>query len=333
MKAVYDFIFSPIQIGSVQLPHRLIQGPLAGYSCAPFRVITNRYGEPAFCSTEMISSKDLVCRNPNPTRFLWRDPSESILSYQLSGNDPQVLAHACEIVSRAGADIIDLNCGCPVKKIRSKSIGSKLLAQPEMIYDAVRAMKAHTDAAITVKMRVGEPKHDSDDRAVAQAAQAAGADALTVHGRHWTERYDVPCRLSAIRQVVEAVSIPVFANGDVEDTQSLIQTVQATNCAGVMIARASVGEPWLFKRIRAELQGISFQEPTIETRAKVFLEHIQGLATLENEKLAVLQSRKLAKYYSRYWPDRKAFVLQVQQATQLQTVIDLSHQSASIVQI
>lgn len=307
-------LLQPISLGPITLPNRIVQGPLAGYSCAPFRAITARIGEPGYCTTEMISAADLFHRNPKPHRYIWRDPEEQIVSYQLAGNKPEYLADAARIMHEAGADMIDLNCGCPVKKIRSKKSGSKLLQDPEHLYTLVRALREAFPGALSVKIRVGEPKHDSDDLAVAQAAVAGGADLLIVHGRHWTERYDVDCRYAPIAKLVQAVDIPVFANGDVDSPESALHALEQSQAAGLMIARASVGDPWLFQRIAHHLAGQPFTEPSRAEIGMTLLEHIQRLMALENEKLAILQSRKLAKYYARTLENRSEFVINMQQA-------------------
>ncbi len=321
-----ETLFTPLTLGPLTLRNRLVQGPLAGYSCAPFRVITERIGAPGFCSTEMISAKDLVHRKDKPKRYCWRDPQEHCVSYQLAANDCDLLARATAIVTEAGADIVDLNCGCPVKKIRGKGTGSKLLHDPELLYQLVKVMKANTDAAVSVKIRVGEPVFDSNDIEVAKAVESAGAHLLSIHGRHWTERYDVACRQSAIAKIVKSVAIPVFANGDARDPESVETLLQTTRCAGVMIARASVGDPWLFQRIRAASQNKTLPFPTVAQISAVFIEHIQRLLALENEKLAILQARKLAKYYSKYFPNRTQFVTRAQEVTSYEAILDCIHQ-------
>lgn len=311
-----------IRIGKLTLASNLVQGPLAGYSTAPFRVLTTRLSQPGFCATEMISAKDLVHRPKPSARYIYRSPEERVLSYQLSGNDPDELGRACVIVSKLGADLIDLNAGCPVNKIRSKACGSALLETPDRIYELIRAMKNHTDAQVTLKMRVAGPAADPQDLAVADAAEQAGADLLTVHGRHWTEKYDQPCRIDSIAAIKQQVSIPVFANGDVKDAQSLKHLLQQTQCDGVMIARSSVGRPWLFAAIRAQLNGLPFTPPSTEEIGALFWEHIQGLIALDGETQALLNARKFAKYYAQDLPTVTEFVAQFQS---LQRLSDLAH--------
>lgn len=310
---------NPIQLGSLTLHSNLVQGPLAGYSCAPFRDITHRYGQPGFCATEMISAHDLVSRPNQPKRYIWRSPNEGKLCFQLSANKSEMLARATAMIADQ-ADVIDLNCGCPVKKIRSKGAGSKLLADPEKIYQLVQAMKQNSDCPISIKIRIAGQYDDQIDRAVIDAAQSAGVDFITVHGRHWRERYDVPCQYEAIKNIVDFASVPIFANGDIEDAESLKRCFAQTGCSGFMVARASVGQPWLFAKITAQLNNQSFQEPTLTERGEILRQHIRGLISLENEKLAILQSRKLAKYYARQMSGRAEFVTKMQGATTLAQV-------------
>jgi len=297
-----------VRVGNITLASNLVQGPLAGYSCAPFRALTTRFGQPGFCTTEMISAKDLVHRRTPLKRYTWRDPTEGLLSYQLSGNDPDDLGRASAIVSELGADIIDLNAGCPVNKIRSKGCGSSLLANPEQLYTLVKAIKNNTGACVSIKIRVEGNQHDHNDAAVADAIQQGGADFVTVHGRHWTENYEAPCRIESIAAIKKHLQIPVFANGDVCDGASLERLLTQSGCDGVMIARASVGQPWLFQQLRAELSHNPYSPPSIEEVGTNFWEHIEGLIALENEKIALLEARKFAKYYARHLPQAAEFI-------------------------
>lgn len=305
-------LIQPLQLGQLKLPSNIIQGPLAGYSCAPFRILTHKYGNPAFCATEMISAKDLIHRNPKPKRYLGKDPREGLLCYQLSGNDPKFLAEATALVSEHGADLIDLNCGCPVSKIRAKHAGSKLLTTPEKIYDLVKAMKANTEAVVSIKIRVSGDVADHNDQMVVDAAEQAGVDYIIVHGRHWSERYDVPCRYDAIRDIVQYAKVPIIANGDVADYPSLKQIFETTQCAGVMIARASVGRPWLFQQLYAAENNLLFQEPSATEVGAIFQEHLRDLIALETELFAVLQARKFAKYYAHNLPNKLEFTIAMQ---------------------
>lgn len=316
-------MIKPLKLKHLNLPSNLVQGPLAGYSTAPFRALTHRYGKPGYAVTEMISAKDLVCRNPNPKRYLYKHPEEGFLGYQLACDDPEYMKRAIDIIRPYNPEMLDLNCGCPVKKIRHKGLGSKLLVTPEKIHALVLAMKEASDAVVSVKIRVDAGRGEQDNLAIVDAAESAGVDFLIVHGRHWQERYDIPCRLEEIKAVKDYASVPVLANGDAEDYISAKQLFDETGCDGIMVARASVGQPWLFQEIEAGFRGETFVPPSLPERGEIFIEHIELLAALENEKTAVLQSRKFAKYYARGIEDRIEFTQKCHQVSQLSELKEL----------
>lgn len=290
-----------LNIGTLSFDSPLIQAPLAGVSASPFRGLIQHFGGCAYTCTEMISAKALSTQPLKyQTRFLHRASNEGPVCYQLSGNDPCDIAKATRIVTEHGADLIDLNCGCPKPKIRSKGCGSKQLEDLVTLSNVVRAVRENTDKPITVKIRL--PHHDEPCylNPLINMIQNEGVDALVVHGRSWKEDYDKAVDLERIATVVNQSSLPIIANGDAKDADSVKTIFEKTGCAGVMIARASVGQPWLFQQILSEINGHAFTVPSIERRGELFLEHLNGLATLLNaEKPALLQMRKLAKYYAR----------------------------------
>lgn len=293
----------------------LHQAPLAGYSCAPLRVLAEQWGQPDYCYTEMLSAHHLTHSPTIAKRFWFKDPREGRLIFQLSGTDPLDLAKATERVLAWGADGIDLNCGCPVAKIRKKGAGSKLLEDPNKLKQLVHAIQNVSPVPVSIKIRVDGDMPTRYSLAAALAAQEAGVSWITIHGRHWTDDYDVPCRREQIAEIAEALTIPVIANGDAKDTDSVRQLLAQTGAQGVMIARASVGQPWLFAQIRAELAGKTYTPPPLTAIGQLFLQHLQGLIELEGEKNAVLQSRKLIKYYARPLPHRMELVMAAQQIT------------------
>ena len=290
-----------LTLGNRTFPVNLIQGPLAGISAAPFRRLTWEQGRPAFSCTEMISCKTLIYQTTHThRRFVWKDPAEGPVCFQLSGHDPQELGLATRIVTDCGADLIDLNCGCPVKKIRSKGAGSRLLANPGELYHLIRAMKQNTTLPVSVKIRVDGHSTEKLNAEVARVVCEAGADFLVVHGRHWTDDYTTPCHYEDIQFFVENSAIPVIGNGDVSDAASL-KRLFATGCAGVMISRAGVGQPWLMQKLIADLTGLPFKHPTSFEVEQFFRQHVRELAALLNsEKRALLEARQFVKYYAHH---------------------------------
>lgn len=285
-------INSPWSIGSLQLPHRLIQGPLAGYSCAPFRELFYQFRPPAYCVTEMCSAVDVLKKHGTQSRYLYRGTREKTLAYQLSGNDKSVLADAALIVQNLGADLIDLNCGCPKTKIRQKGAGSALLEQPEQLITIIKAIRAQISIPLTVKIRIQGTDQDLN---LAQQIEAAGADALIVHGRRWTDDYDIPCNWQQIAKIKKHCNIPIIANGDIFNFTDLNKALDLSGCDGFMIARAGCGRPWLYQELLEQRK----IEKHLEEKINLFMYHLQGLATLEDEFKAVLQSRSLVRYYFR----------------------------------
>lgn len=285
----------------------LVQGPLAGVSCAPFRERVWEYSTPAFCTTEMISSKTLIHSPRSHKRFVYKAPTEGPLCFQLSANNPDELALATRMVTDSGADLVDLNCGCPVKKIRSKGAGSSLLSRPAEIYQLIRAMKNNTDKPVSVKIRVDARSKDRFNQDIANAINDAEPDFVTVHGRHWSEGYDVDCAYDDIRFFVENLNVPVIGNGDVACIDSL-KRMLATGCAGAMIARAGVGQPWLIQQLQTELKDEVYIPPNLGEIAAILWRHLEGLCELlQSEKFAILQMRAMVKYYARTLPDKTAF--------------------------
>ena len=301
-------MIEPLKIGNKTFPVNLIQGPLAGISCAPFRLLTWQHGQPAFSCTEMISCKTLLYQEKRAQqRFINKDPAEGPVCFQLASSDPTELAEAVKRVTDDGADLIDLNCGCPVKKIRSKGSGSRLLSDATKLYRLIVAMKENTAVPISIKIRVEGGSKEIFNKEIANVVKDAGVDFLVVHGRHWSERYETPCHYDDIQFFVDALTIPVIGNGDVRCVDSL-KKMFSTGCAGVMISRAGVGQPWLIKKLMAEMQQKAFVMPTLQERCALFFQHVMQLsALLASEKFALLQARGFAKYYTRDFENRNEF--------------------------
>lgn len=287
---MHTIINSPLQIGSLTLPHRLIQGPLAGYSCAPFRELFYKYIPPAYCVTEMSSAIDILNKHSPQSRYIYRSPDERLLSYQISGTDPLIMAQAARRLEAHGADLIDVNCGCPKTKIRKKGAGSALLEEPEKLVAIIHKIRESISLPLTVKIRI---QGNEQDVHLAQQIEQAGANALIVHGRRWTDDYDIQCNLNQIAEIKKNLQIPVIANGDISTVSSLNHAMDISGCDGFMIARAGSGRPWLYQ----ELLEQRTLEISDEEKKALFMAHLEGLNTLENEYKAILQSKSLIRYY------------------------------------
>lgn len=301
-------MIKPLTLGNKTFPVNLIQGPLAGISCAPFRELTWKHSAPAFSCTEMMSCKTLLHQKPfSYRRFVSKSSHEGPVCFQLASNNPLELAEAVKIVTDQGADLIDLNCGCPVKKIRSKGAGSSLLMQPQKLYQLITAMKKNTHLPVSIKIRVEGNSQDKFHDEIIKVVTDAGLDFLIVHGRHWTEHYETPCNHDHIKYFVNNLKIPVIGNGDIACIHSL-KKMLATGCAGAMVGRAGVGQPWLIGQLKAEIQQQTFVIPTSQQIGAMFIHHVEQLILLlDSEKFALIQARKFAKYYARHLSTRIEF--------------------------
>lgn len=320
-----ETLIKPLQIGNIIFPVNIIQGPLAGVSCAPFRLLTWRYGQPAFSYTEMISCKTIL-HQPRLAyrRYINISEGEGPVCFQLASNDPSELAEATKRVTDYGATLIDLNCGCPTKKIRRKGIGSSLLSDSQKLYSLIKSMKQNTSVPISIKIRVQGNSNENFNMDIANVIKDAGADFLTVHGRHWTEGYETMCNYNQIQFFVEQLTIPVIGNGDIACFNTLKKMLD-TGCAGVMVSRAGVGQPWLIRKLIAEMKQESFVFPSFQEIGNMFVEHITQLTVLlDNEKNAILQARKLAKYYARNLEKRKEFCAAINECMDLQSLKNIS---------
>ena len=289
---MHTFLNTPLKIGNLTLNNRLIQGPLAGFSCAPFRALFYQFKPPAYCVSEMLSAHDVVHKHSLQSRYLLRAPEETTLCYQIAGNDAEIMTKAAIRLEALGADLIDINCGCPKAKIRKKGAGSALREAPETLQTIVYQIKKAIRCPLTVKIRL---HGEASDLQLIKRLEDAGADALIVHGRRWQDGYDIPPDFQQIAMLKQHTTLPVIVNGDIHDTESAQSAWQRTRCDGIMISRAGTGSPWLYESL-LKASDISMN---MHQRITLFMTHLQGLAALESEYQAVLQSKTLVRYYFR----------------------------------
>jgi tRNA-dihydrouridine synthase B len=266
----------------------------------------------------MLSCKTLLYQSQGSyERYIQKDSAEGPVCFQLSSSDANELGTAVKKVTDLGADLIDLNCGCPVNKIRKRGAGSSLLMTPTKLFNLITAMKQNTHVPVSIKIRIDGKSNDAFNSEIVKVVEESGVDFLIVHGRHWTEHYETPCNYDQIQYFVDNLTIPVIGNGDIACVSSL-KNMLATGCAGVMIGRAGVGQPWLIAKLIAEFQGQEFTPPSNQEVGNLFLEHVVDLIELlGNEKFAVLQARKLAKYYARSLTTKNEFCVQVNNCVSL----------------
>lgn len=275
----------------------VVLSPMAAVTNPPFRLLCRELGA-GMVVTEMINARLLVQNGPEECKWLDLRPEEHPVGVQLYGNDPETLAAATKIVEQEGANAVDLNMGCPMKKVTSNGCGAALLEDPGRVHEIFSAMSEAVNIPVTGKMRAGW--EESCAVSVAVEMERAGAAGLTIHGRTRSEGYDGHADLDVIRELVEAVSIPVIGNGDVRDHISARRMFSITGCAAVMVARGALGNPWVFAEIAADLAGEEIPaRPSPEQKAALIGRHIDLYVATFGEKLATLELRKHLLWYFR----------------------------------
>ena len=288
-----------LKIGNITLPHRAVFGPMAGFTDAPCRRLMAQHGA-GFTVSEMVSSRALVYHDHKTVSLLKAEPNGAPYGVQIFGEVPQIMGEAAAAIEEYEFDFLDINMGCPAPKIVSGGAGSKLMQDPELCGRMVAAARGALgpDKPLTVKMRIGWDAEQLTGVAVARQCEANGADLIAVHGRTREQMYIPPIDVDAITEIRKAVGIPVLANGDITTAEDAKQILDQTGCAGVMIGRGALGDPWLFERINAVLTGQPEPgEPSLNARMSALRAQIYEMCEEKGEWTAMPQARGQAMHY------------------------------------
>lgn len=298
-----------LQIGSLYLPSRIIQSPLAACSDLPFRLIARERGL-EFCFLEMVSAQSLTRENEKTRRMLASTPEDRPLGAQLIGCDPGMMAEAAAILERMGFDLIDLNLGCPVKKVVSNGEGAALLKEPDKAEKIFRAVRGSVKKLpVTVKMRAGFADATGDEAVeIARRAEASGLAAVTVHGRTQAQQYAGKADWGAVAKVKRSVNIPVIGNGDVLTPSDARRLLDKSGCDGIMIGRGGLGNPWIYRNLDGALDGQSSADyvPSIVERKATVLRHFALERLHLGDRQAALNMRRITVWYTQGLPHNKA---------------------------
>ena len=291
-----------MRIGNLILSGRVLCAPMAGISTPPYRALARRFGA-AVVYTEMVSSHGLAYNSKKTRELLDFGEDQRPLGVQLFGADPEIMRRAAEIVTLLRPDLIDLNFGCPVKKVVRKNGGAAVLKDLGLTRELVAATLSATDIPVTVKLRSGWDETTKIFAEAGKICEEAGASAITLHARTRSGLFEGHACWDDIRRLKETVSIPVIGNGDVRSGEDAARMLETTGCDAVMIGRAAVGYPWIFREVNGYLEtGVSPQVPTLEEKTAVILEHARALIKMIGEPRAMLQMRRHVAWYTRGWP-------------------------------
>lgn len=283
-----------------------VLAPMAGVTDKAMRLICRRYGV-GLEVTEMVSAKALHYNNKKSYELFDLIDEEEPIAVQLFGSEPDIMAEGARLAVAHGAKMIDVNMGCPVPKVANHGEGSGLLRTPETAFAIIRAMRDAVDVPLSAKIRIGWEERDPHIADFARGLEAAGCDFLAVHGRTRSQYYSGDADWSAIAEVVNAVQIPVLANGDVVDAASARAILDTTGAAGVMVGRGALGRPWLFAELLADWQGKPLpEEPSISERARVMLDHAALACRYKGERIAMQEMRKQIGWYVKGLPHAAA---------------------------
>lgn len=287
-------------IGNMEIPGRLVLGPMAGVTDSAFRSICRDMG----CSllyTEMVSAKGLYYDNKKTEDLLETGEKERPIALQLFGSEPELMGDMAEKLRDRPFDIIDVNMGCPVPKVVGNGEGSYLMNKPELAGRIVEALVKKAGKPVTVKIRKGFEHENAAE--IAHIAQESGASAVAVHGRLRSEYYSGHADWECIRRVKEAVSIPVIGSGDVTNPQECAAMLRMTGCDGVMIARAARGNPWIFRACKAYLEtGELLPAPSVCEVKQTVLSHAEAMIRSKGEFIAMQEMRKHVAWYFQGYP-------------------------------
>lgn len=287
-----------VNIADVKLDGRLSLAPMAGVTDFAFRRVCRELGA-AMTTTEMVSAKALVYRDEKTRSLLYMPEREHPGAVQIFGHEPEVMAEAAPMALEiSGAEIIDINMGCPVGKIVKSGDGSALMRQPELAGEIIARVKKAVDRPVTVKFRKGWDNGSVNAVEFALVCQQAGADAIAVHGRTRAQMYSGRADWDIIKEVKKAVSIPVIANGDIFEPEDAAHILRYTGCDMAMIGRGCFGNPWLFERANAVLAGLEAPPlPPLAQRMELAFGQIKELSQYAGERIACLEARHQLPWY------------------------------------
>ena len=293
------------------LKGKVILAPMAGYTNIAYRKIAKEFGA-SLVYSEMVSAKGLIYENDKTLEYLNTIPEERPLAIQIFGGNTEEMVKAAKIVLATGnADILDINMGCPVKKVLKQDAGSALLKEPDKVYEMVKRIVEVSDIPVSVKIRAGWDHYSINCVEVAKKIEEAGASLIAIHGRTKSDLYSGHVNLDYIKMVKDAVTIPVIGNGDIKTVDDAVRMIEYTGVDAVMVGRATLGNPWFIQELSNYFNGVENYkvEPTRQEKIKMIKYHFEELKKIKDEHIAILEIRSLAAWYVKNLRNVKRFKL------------------------
>ena len=296
-----------IQLGPYNLDNRLILAPMAGVTDRPFRILCKRLGA-GMAVSEMLTSDKRLWNSVKSSLRMNYEGEPGLRAVQIAGGDPEMMAEAAQLCVARGAQVIDINMGCPAKKVCNKAAGSALLKDESLVESILTAVTNAVNVPVTLKTRIGWAKNQKNGVRIAQIAETSGITALSIHGRTRACGYTGEVDYQTIAKIKQAVSIPVFANGDIDSPQKAGLVLELTQADGLLIGRAAQGRPWIFNEINHYLEtGELLMPPQGKYIEALLLEHLHALHEFYGDFMGVRIARKHVGWYIKTQPDSDQF--------------------------
>ena len=311
------------KIGNVEIKGKLILGPMAGVTDLPFRMLCKEQGADLIY-TEMVSAKGIMYNNKNTIPLLEVKEEERPVALQLFGNDPKILSEMAKKIEHRNFDILDINMGCPVPKVVNNGEGSALMDDPKLIGKIVKEVSTSIKKPVTIKIRKCFKEDKINAVEVAKIAEANGAAAIAVHPRSRGQYYSGKADWDVIRQVKEAVSIPVIGNGDVFSPQDALNLEKETNCDAIMLARGVRGNPWLFSQIKSYIENYHvLEKPSLDELIEMIIRHAKLQVDFKGEFMGIREMRKHVGWYTTGYPSSTKLRSKTNEMETLDDLIEL----------